>query len=89
MDKTTTLPRLRRLVALLAALSVATTASAQTLSFAQTPLYLATTVKPNVLVMYDNSQSMEAVMPGGWRTTFDDANTRGNIARQVLEELLK
>lgn len=86
MDKTTTLPCLRRLVALLAALSVATTASAQTLSFAQTPLYLATTVKPNVLVMYDNSQSMEAVMPGGWRTTFDDANTRGNIARQVLRD---
>lgn len=61
-------------------------AAAQTISFAQKPLYLATGVQPNLLVIYDNSQSMEAVMPGGNRTTFDDVNTRGNIARQVLRD---
>lgn len=61
-------------------------AMAQTVSFAQKPPYLATGVQPNLLVIYDNSQSMEAVMPGGNRTTFTDVNTRGNIARQVLRE---
>ena len=59
---------------------------AQTVSFSQSPLYLEAGVKPNVLIMYDNSQSMEAVMPGGNLTTFTDPNTRGNIARQVLRD---
>lgn len=62
------------------------TALAQTISFAQKPPYLSTGVQPNLLVIYDNSQSMEAVMPGGNRTTFGDVNTRGNIARQVLRD---
>lgn len=61
---------------------------AQTVSLAQSPLYLEAGVKPNVLVMYDNSQSMEAVMPGGHLTTFTDPNTRGNIARQVLRDAI-
>ena len=61
-------------------------AVAQTISFAQKPPYLATGVQPNLLVIYDNSQSMEAVMPGGNRTTFTDINTRGNIARQSLRD---
>ena len=31
----------------------------QTINFSQSPLFLGTTVKPNVLVVYDNSQSMD------------------------------
>ncbi|MDQ5896802.1 MAG: type pilus assembly protein PilY1 [Pseudomonadota bacterium] len=61
-------------------------AAAQTVPFASSPLYLEAGLKPNVLIMYDNSQSMEAVMPGGNLTTFTDPNTRGNIARQVLRD---
>ncbi len=55
----------------------------QTINFAQSPLFLGTTVKPNVLVVYDNSQSMDGTMAGKL-IAGDDASTRGNIARKVL-----
>ncbi|WP_338414296.1 PilC/PilY family type IV pilus protein [uncultured Sphaerotilus sp.] len=68
-------------------LSAAGLAQAQTINFSQTPLYLAASVKPNLLVLYDNSPSMEYLMPSG-RGTTDLANlaTRGNIARDVLRQ---
>ena len=60
---------------------------AQTINFAQTPLYLASSVKPNVLVFYDNSPSMEILMPDNVGTAdLTDVNTRGNIARDVLRQ---
>ncbi len=62
-------------------------AGAQTLNFAQTPLFLGTTVKPNVLVVYDNSQSMDGTMAGKLIAGNDD-NTRGNIARGVLRSTI-
>ncbi len=59
------------------------TAGAQTLTFAQAPLFLVSSVKPNVLVVYDNSQSMDGTMAGKLIAGSDPA-TRGNIARAVL-----
>jgi type IV pilus assembly protein PilY1 len=59
----------------------------QTINFAQTPLYLASSVKPNLLVIYDNSPSMEYLLTTGRGTTsLADPNTRGNIAREVLRQ---
>lgn len=62
-------------------------AAAQTLTFAQSPLFLGTTVKPNVLIVYDNSQSMDGTMAGKL-IAGDDATTRGNIARSVLRNTI-
>lgn len=68
-------------------LSVTGLAAAQTINFSQTPLYLAASVKPNLLVLYDNSPSMEYLMPSGQGTTdLASASTRGNIARSVLRQ---
>lgn len=61
--------------------------SAQTINFAQSPLFLGTTVKPNVLVVYDNSQSMDGTMAGKL-IAGDDVSTRGNIARSVLRNTI-
>ena len=60
---------------------------AQTLNFATSPLFLGSTVKPNVLVLYDNSQSMDGTMAGKL-IAGDDASTRGNIARSVLRSTI-
>ncbi|OYV01940.1 MAG: pilus assembly protein PilY [Burkholderiales bacterium PBB5] len=60
---------------------------AQTISFAQSPLFLGTTVKPNVLVVMDNSQSMDGTMAGKL-IAGDDPSTRGNIARSVLRSTI-
>lgn len=70
-----------------AALLASPTAPAQTLNFAQSPLFLGTTVKPNVLVVYDNSQSMDGTMAGRL-IAGSDATTRGNIARTVLRDTI-
>ena len=69
------------LAALLAVLSLPSVA----LTFAEAPLFLSGTVKPNVLVIYDNSQSMDGTM-AGQVIAGDDALTRGNIARTVLRD---
>jgi len=61
--------------------------TAQTLNLSQTPLFLGTSVKPNVLVVYDNSQSMDGTMAGKL-IAGDDATTRGNIARSVLRDTI-
>ena len=74
------MPGRRPAAALLACLAwLPLAAGAQTLNFAQTPLFLGTTVKPNVLVVYDNSQSMDGTMAGKLVAGNDDT-TRGNIA---------
>ena len=59
----------------------------QALNFAQSPLFLGSTVKPNVLVVYDNSQSMDGTMAGKL-IAGSDASTRGNIARSVLRDTI-
>jgi len=59
----------------------------QTITFSQAPLFLGTTVKPNVLVVYDNSQSMDGTMAGKL-IAGSDVTTRGNIARSVLRNTI-
>ncbi len=58
-------------------------AGAAGLNLSQVPLYLATLVKPNVLVVYDNSESMDGTMAGKL-IAGSDPSTRGNIARSVI-----
>lgn len=68
---------------------VAGPALAQTVSLAQSPLYLEAGIKPNVLVVYDNSPSMEFMLPGGQGTVaLAHPNTRGNIARAALRDII-
>ena len=57
------------------------------ITFATVPLYLAQPTKPNVMVIFDNSQSMDATMSGKI-INGDQPNTRGNIARGVLRSIL-
>ena len=71
----------------LAALWPARPVQAQALNFATAPLFLGTTVKPNVLVVYDNSQSMDGTM-SGQLIAGDNPATRGNIARSVLRSTI-
>ena len=59
------------------------TASAALLSIAQYPLFLTTRVIPNLLVVYDNSESMDGTMAGKLIAGNDPA-TRGNVARSVI-----
>ncbi|MFM2345712.1 MAG: hypothetical protein RL654_465 [Pseudomonadota bacterium] len=62
---------------------------AQTVSLAPSPLYLEAGVKPNVLVVYDNSPSMEFMLPGGQGTVLlTHPSTRGNIARAALRDII-
>lgn len=81
-------PFLLPLLLLLSSLTgAAPPAAAQTLSLAQSPLFLGTAVKPNVLVVLDNSQSMDGTMSGRL-IAGSDASTRGNIARSVLRDTI-
>jgi len=77
---------IRTLVALLAA-SLAPLASAGPLSIAQYPLFLSTAIRPNVLVIMDNSESMDGTMAGKL-IAGDDPTTRGNIARSVIRNTI-
>jgi len=77
----------RRRVAMLLLAASPLISSAQTINFSQTPLFLGTSVKPNVLVVYDNSQSMDGTMAGKL-IAGSDATTRGNIARSVLRNTI-
>ncbi len=63
--------------------AVATSASASLLSISQYPLFLTRKTLPNVLVVYDNSESMDGTMAGKL-IEGDDPNTRGNIARGII-----
>ncbi|MDQ6626975.1 MAG: PilC/PilY family type IV pilus protein [Pseudomonadota bacterium] len=60
---------------------------AQNLNLSQAPLFLVSSVRPNVLVLYDNSESMDGTMAGKL-IAGDDPTTRGNIARAVLSSTM-
>lgn len=76
----------RRIVALL--LSAPLTAlAAPPFAFSTYPLFLAPAIKPNVMIIFDNSESMDATMAGKV-INGDDPNTRSNIARGILRGLL-
>ncbi len=57
------------------------------LVISQTPLFLTTPVLPNVLTIYDNSESMDGTMSGQLIAGNDPA-TRGNIGRQVMRNTI-
>ena len=61
--------------------------AAPVFTFASYPLFLAPAIKPNVMVIFDNSESMDATMAGKV-ISGDDPTTRGNIARSVVRSLL-
>jgi len=79
-------PRRAALVIAVAAALAPAVAGAQ-INFSSSPLFLGTMVKPNVLVVYDNSQSMDGTMAGKL-IAGDDPSTRGNIARSVLRSTI-
>ena len=62
--------------------------AAPAFTFASYPLFLAPAIKPNVMVIFDNSESMDATMSGKV-ISGDDPTTRGNIARNVVRTLLQ
>jgi type IV pilus assembly protein PilY1 len=80
-------PQLAPLGIALAAVLAPLAGGAQTINFAQSPLFLGTTVKPNVLIVYDNSESMDGTMAGKL-IAGNDPTTRGNIARSVLRNTI-
>ena len=57
------------------------------IDLAQTPLFLSPPINPNVLVMLDNSQSMDATM-GGKGLSGASPETRSNVARNVLRDII-
>ena len=80
--------RHRFFVALTAGLFLACGApQAPALIISQTPLFLTSPVLPNVLTIYDNSESMDGTM-AGQLIAGNDPNTRGNIGRQVMRDTI-
>ncbi len=69
------------------ALALVLAGSVQALDLAQAPLMLQGSVKPNVLVILDNSQSMDGTMAGRL-IAGNDASTRGNMARAILRDTI-
>src|SRR5258708_40167411 len=57
------------------------------LNLAQYPLFLSGNVTPNLLVVYDNSESMDGTMAGKV-IAGNDPSTRGNIARSVISNTI-
>ncbi|MDD5395528.1 MAG: PilC/PilY family type IV pilus protein [Thiothrix sp.] len=58
-------------------------AEAASTDIANVPMAVKNAVTPNVLVVYDNSESMDAYMSGSL-VAGSDPSTRGNIGRQVM-----
>lgn len=71
----------------LALVAAAVLAQAAPTDIADVPMAVKNSVKPNVVITYDNSQSMDAEM-GGKLIAGDAATTRGNIGRSVLRDSL-
>ena len=76
-------PLARLVPLLLAAALAASPCFATALSISQYPLFLTGRTPPNVLIIYDNSESMDGTMAGKL-IAGDDPTTRGNIARSVI-----
>jgi type IV pilus assembly protein PilY1 len=73
-------------IALLFSQSLTSVHAAST-DIANIPMAVTNMVTPNVLVIYDNSQSMDAYM-NGTLVSGNDPNTRGNIGRQVMRNAI-
>ena len=81
-----TSPLLRWTLALLASTALPA-AFAQQTDLSDVPMVVKNSVKPNVLAIFDNSESMDAYMYGKL-ITGTDPNTRGNIGRRVLSNVI-
>ena len=66
---------------------VMTQAHAGSTDIANVPMAVSNMVTPNVLVVYDNSQSMDAYM-NGTLVSGNNPNTRGNIGRGVMRNAI-
>lgn len=62
-------------------------AQAASTDIANVPMAVKNSVTPNLLVIYDNSESMDAYM-NGTLVSGNDPNTRGNIGRQVMRNAI-
>lgn len=62
-----------------------TRVDAASTDIADYPMAVSNMVTPNVLVVYDNSQSMDAYM-AGTLVSGNDPQTRGNIGRRVMRD---
>ncbi len=81
-------PRLAAQLAFVgAALGLGLSCQGALISFATVPLFVTTPVLPNVLVIMDNSQSMDGTMAGKL-IAGDDPSTRGNIGRAVIRNTI-
>ncbi len=80
--------RLIRLVCILClALLGMSGAIAQQTDLSDVPMVVKNTVRPNVLAVMDNSESMDAYM-AGMLITGTNSQTRGNIGRRVLTDIV-
>ena len=59
-----------------------------TFAFSSYPLFLAPAIKPNVMLILDNSESMDATMSGKI-ISGDNLMTRGNISRKIIRSIIK
>jgi type IV pilus assembly protein PilY1 len=76
-----------RPAALLAGLLSMQAAFPASTDLANVPMAVSNMVTPNVLVIYDNSESMDAYM-NGVMVSGNNPNTRGNIGRSVMRNAL-
>lgn len=74
------------LTGLLAGFALTAVYAAST-DIANAPMAVSNMVTPNVLVIYDNSQSMDAYM-NGTLVSGNDPSTRGNIGRAVMRSAI-
>lgn len=66
---------------------VITQVQAASTDIANVPMAVSNMVNPNVLVIYDNSQSMDAYM-NGTMVSGNNPNTRGNIGRAAMRSAM-
>ncbi len=83
------IPSLRHLILIGAALTCVTSSPsfAAATDLSDVPMVVKNSVKANVLSIFDNSQSMDAFMAGKL-VTGTDPDTRGNIGRRVLRNIV-
>lgn len=76
-----------RIFQVLGLLAIAGAAHSASLDLANVPMAVKNSVAPNVLVIYDNSQSMDAYM-GGTMVSGNDPNTRSTIGRSAMRNAI-
>ncbi len=82
-----TITRIAALLLASGTVSIEPAMAAEPFTIASYPLFLAPAVKPNLMVIFDNSQSMDATM-SGQIISGNLTQTRGNVARSVLRNVI-